>query len=325
MKPSIFLGSSSESVLTLQKVNDLLSSVGDCKMWPNAFERNNSALDSLVRETKLCDFSVLLATKDDILLKRDDLKCVARDNIIFEFALFLGSTGLNRAFLLAEDGIDLPSDLDGISVSKFTLAVGKTNSLENVCDTIKSEIDKVLKGSDLGFLPSTALAIGYYYNFLRKVCEEIHTKGTIVMGEKESAKQVKVKDFKIHVIVPFNLDDSGVDNFRSMYHKRHGLKSATTGTIDVTRGYPFVFKLEPPDQKEEDDKIIHLFDIPTTLNTIGEALKLYMPRVQVGESPEVEHLESRELFNFVKVIRYLVSKNISTKNFVIVQDNVILE
>jgi len=327
MKPRIFLGSSSESLSTLQKVNDLLSDIGDCKMWTNAFERNKSGLDSLVRETKLSDFSVLLAMKDDIVLKlkRNETNIVARDNVIFEFALFLGSTGLNRAFLLAEDGIDLPSDLAGITVSKFTLEPGRYNSLDAVCEQIKKDIDKVSKGSDLGFLPSTALAIGYYYNFVRKVCEELHSKNCIVAGEKDNAKEVKIRDFKFHVIIPDNLDDNGVDNFKTLYHKKHNLNNASTGTIDIKRGYPFVFKLEPPDQKEEDDKIIDLFDIPSTLNTIVEALKLFMPKVQVGESEEVEHLESRELSNFAKVLKYLISKNTLTKNSVVVQENVKLD
>jgi hypothetical protein len=325
MKPRIFLGSSAESLGTLQKVADLLSVIGDCKMWTNAFEQNKSNLESLARETKLSDFSVLLAMKDDILLKKGELRDVARDNVIFEFALFLGSTGLNRAFLLAQEGIDLPTDLDGITVSKFTLEAGKHNSLDKVCETIIAAIKKVSQGSDLGFLPSTALAIGYYYNFIKRVCEDLHANAKIVIGDRENAKEIKVKDFKFHVIIPYNLDDNGVDDFKTFYHRKQSLNSATTGTLETKRGYPFVFKFEPPDQNEKDDKIIDLFDVPSTLNTIGEALKLYMPRVQVGESEEVEHLESRELSNFAKVLRYLISKNTSTRNNVIVQENVRLD
>jgi hypothetical protein len=325
MKPRIFLGSSANHLNVLRKVESYFADTAYCKLWTSAFAQNKSNLDSLERETKLSDFSILLAMKDDILTKKGEEFTIARDNVIFEFALFLGSTGLNRAFLLAEERINLPSDLDGITISKFTMEPGKHNSLENICEGIKQNINTVSKGSDLGFLPSTALAIGYYYNFIKRVCEAIHTRGVVVEGEKENARDIKVKEFKFHVIIPDNLDDNGVQDFKIFYNRKHELKSARTVSVDRGRGHPFVFKLEPPEQKEEDHKIIHLHDVPDTLNTIVEALKLYMPQVQVGQSDEVEHLEHRELANFAKVLKYLITKNTSTRNSVIVTENVAID
>ncbi len=324
MNPRIFIGSSVDSLPIVQQVSDLLSDVGDCVLWTNAFAQNKSNLDSLVRQTKLSDFSILIATKDDILLKKENLQVVARDNIIFEFGLFLGAGGINRTFMLAEDGIDLPSDLDGIALARFTLEPGKYNSLETRCNEIKQNIANVDKGSDLGLLPSTALAIGYYYNFIKKVCEEIHHTNKILSGEKENAKEINVKDFKFHIIIPGNLDDNGIEDFRLLYYKRNNFNNGTTGTLATKRGYPFVFKLDPSEQ-EKDNKIIQLYDLPSTLNTIVEALKVFMPKVQVGESDEVEHLEKRELNNFGKVLKYLISKNVATKNFVSVIENVGLD
>jgi hypothetical protein len=324
MKPRVFLGSSAESISITQKVSDMLSDFGDCVKWTCAFVQNKSNLDSLVHQTQLSDFSVLIASKDDILLKKEELHVVARDNIIFEFGLFLGAGGINRCFILAEEGIDLPSDLDGITIAKFVTEAGNYNSLENRCNEIKQQMIAVEKTSSLGFLPSTALAIGYYYNFIRKVCEAIHSDNKIVIGEKENAKEIKLKEFKFHVIIPNNLDDNGIENFKILYYKKNNFNNGMTGTIATKRGYPFVFKLDPLEQDEE-DKIIYLYDLPSTLNTIVEALKIFMPKVQVGESDEVEHLEKRELKNFAKVLKYLISKNVSTKDYVVVMENVELD
>jgi hypothetical protein len=319
MKPTIFLGSSANHLDVLKQVSAFIGDTGDCVLWPKAFVQNKSNLDSLIRQTKLADFSVLLAMKDDLLWKKNEVHEVARDNVIFEFGLFLGSSGVYKSFLLVEDGINLPSDLDGIALGRFTLETGKYNSLDKVCEEIKAGINAASRVSDLGFLPSTALALGYYYNFIRKVCEELHNTSKIVTAGN---KEISLKDFILKIIVPENLDDNGVDAFRSMYNKKNDLRTATTGSIANKRGFPFVFRIEPPDQDENENIAIELSDVPTTLNTILESIKLFMPKEQVGHFEELEYLEKRELANFCKVLRYLISKNTATKNHVIVEEDI---
>ena len=321
MKPRIFIGSSVEGLAIAEQVKNYLSDVGDCIIWTKAFAQNKSNLDSLIHQTKLSDFSILIATKDDVVIKKDEAKIEPRDNIIFEFGLFLGAAGLNRCYMMVQEETDLPSDLDGITLARFSMDLKKYNSIDKRCEEIKELIININKGSDLGLLPSTALAIGYYYNFIKKVCEDIHNNNKIIIGEKENSKELTIKKFKFQIVVPANLDDNGVDDFKTLYYKKQNLVGGATGTLSTKRGYPFVFKLEPLEQIE-DEKTIHLYDVPSTLNTIVEALKLYMPKVQVGESPEVEHLEKRELNNFTKVLRYLITKNNSTKNYVEIIDKV---
>ncbi len=103
------------------------------------------------------------------------------------------------------------------------------------------------------------------YNFIRKVCEELHNTSKIVTGEN---KEISLKEFIFKVIVPENLDDNGVDAFRSMYNKKHELKTATTGAIVNKRGFPFLFRIEPPDQDENQHIVVELTDVVSTLNTI---------------------------------------------------------
>lgn len=105
------------------------------------------------------------------------------------------------------------------------------------------------------------------------------------------------------IYLPAHLDGITVSTFAPER------KNASTGTLEVKQGYPFVFKLEPPDQEEE-DQIINLYDLPATHNTVVEALKLYIPQVQAGQREEVEHLEHREPANFAKELRFPYRKTL---------------
>jgi hypothetical protein len=96
----------------------------------------------------------------------------------------------------------------------------------------------------------------------------------------------------------------------------------TGGLTPAKRGFPFVFRLEPPEQDENGEVTIEMYDVPTTLNTILETIQLFIPKEQIGYSQEVEYLERRELANFSKVLKYLVTRNTSTRNYVLVQDDV---
>lgn len=323
MKPRVFIGSSSEALSILTDVQNLLKGSVDVVTWTNksVFQPNKGTLESLVRQTKLSDFAVLIATKDDIVKLRGAKKKAARDNVIFEYGLFLGATGLDRSFLLAEDGIDLPSDFNGITTLSFVLEPKKFNSLDVRCNEIIDHVNRISNSSELGFVPSTALAIGYFSSFVKKVCDDITDKGYLsYKGDK-----VYVKSFELQIVLPNDIDDDGVDNFKTNYYRINDLEQASTyEDRPEKRGYPFHFKIEipDPDSKEPIDVILH--DVPTTVNTILEAIKLYYPVTQVGSNQDKEHLERRELENFANVLRYLISKSINTKNNVLILENVVV-
>jgi hypothetical protein len=321
MKKRVFIGSSSEQLATLNEIVSLLGNDVECTPWTDAFALNKSGLDSLVKQTRLADFSILIATKDDLTKQRGESLTKPRDNVVFEFGLFLGAAGSEKCYLIAEEDADLPSDLDGITVAKFTRTSGQYNSLDKIVENIKSQITKINEMSQLGLLPSTALAIGYYNSFVKRVCEELHGTECIEL----EGKKIKVKNFKINIIIPESLDDNGVGNFITLYNKKHGLSKASTCTNPTTqgsRGYPFHFKIDPPDADQENPVDIHLSDIPSTLSTIVDSLKLYLPTNQVGLDFDMDYLEKREIENFAKVLKYLIGRNVATKGFVTVDTNV---
>jgi len=320
MKKRLFIGSSSEQLTTLNEIIKLFGDDIECIPWTAAFEKNKSGLDSLIKQTRLSDFAILLATKDDVTSQRGETLTTPRDNVIFEFGLFLGAAGVDKCYLVADIDADLPTDLDGITISKFTREAGKYNSLDKIVEDIKTQMAKVANFSALGLLPSTALAIGYYNSFIKRVCEELHRTESI----NTESKNVKVKSFKIKVIIPEKLDDDGVVNFAMLYNKKHGLNKAST-TLEATsqtRGYPFHFKIDPPESNPENPIEIHISDVPGTLSTIVECLKLYLPTTDVGPDFDMNYLEQRELDNFAKVLSFLIKKNSVSNTFVEIETEV---
>ena len=78
---------------------------------------NTSYLDSLTNGLKDFDFGVFIFAPDDILKLRDQTHAAVRDNVLFEFGLFMGKLGKERVFFVLpqEHGnLRLPSDLLGI-------------------------------------------------------------------------------------------------------------------------------------------------------------------------------------------------------------------
>jgi len=70
------------------------------------FEQNSSDVN----------FAIILLTADDEgKAKREtDYKTRARQNVVFEMGYFIGKLGREKVFLLFENGVDKPGDLDGI-------------------------------------------------------------------------------------------------------------------------------------------------------------------------------------------------------------------
>jgi predicted nucleotide-binding protein len=61
-------------------------------------------------------FAIILLTADDLGKAKDDKadRARARQNVVFEMGYFMGKLGRNHVFVLLEDGVEKPGDLDGI-------------------------------------------------------------------------------------------------------------------------------------------------------------------------------------------------------------------
>ncbi len=129
----------------------------------------------------LFDYGILIASADDTTFFRKKKVLTPRDNVIFELGLFSGRLGRFRSFLLVEQGIKIPSDLLGITLPPFPSGRGQKQNaaLRKECKKIVDEIEQRRNIFDFGFLPSTALAFGYFNNFISKAISTLNANPVV--------------------------------------------------------------------------------------------------------------------------------------------------
>lgn len=151
VKPSVFIGSSSEGLAVARSAHRLLSQTTECNLWENdIFLPGAFTLETLETQLAFSSFAVLVATADDHLVKRGTASAAMRDNVLFECGLFMGALGRRRTFLLVPTGahVELPTDLAGLLIAKYVPPAPATGgashlaSLEEACHSIQLSITR---------------------------------------------------------------------------------------------------------------------------------------------------------------------------------------
>lgn len=124
VKPSLFIGSSSEGRGLAMHLQQGLEDLGVCDVtcWDQGvFAPSGYTIESLEGVAQRVDFAVLIATPDDVLTKRGREGATVRDNVIFEFGLFIGALGRSRTYFLSTGGseLHLPSDIQGLTQLRY--------------------------------------------------------------------------------------------------------------------------------------------------------------------------------------------------------------
>jgi predicted nucleotide-binding protein/prolyl-tRNA editing enzyme YbaK/EbsC (Cys-tRNA(Pro) deacylase) len=119
---TIFVGSSSEAAAHYERVCGTLEEQGHhVKGWKSSFDKGESFLAALLRIADSVDAALLIATPDDVLHSRGELRPFLRDNVLFEAGLFIGAIGrLATGIVVAgNEAVKLPTDLAGVGVFSF--------------------------------------------------------------------------------------------------------------------------------------------------------------------------------------------------------------
>lgn len=297
MKPKIFIGSSREGYEKAKQIKQQLNNIADCQLWDeDFFENNKSSFESLSEGAVLFDFAILVATADDVQLKRDSLESIARDNIVFEFGLYIGRLGKKRCFFVKEKGIDLPSDLYGVTLPEFIInSNDKGKTLEEVISSIEKRILELWQTYELSFIPSTVLAVGYFENFILMICRELMNSSKRQVNGKHFSK------FKLHIVLPDELPDNFYDQVVNYLDskKLNNMEVETT-----TRKYNFYL-----DYSQVEGEYLELYDLPTTLSALKKAIEMAIPKTFIGESDRERILKKKEMNNFCRTLDYLIKRN----------------
>lgn len=95
------------------------------KVWTEGtFRASQYPLESLEEQLDESDFAIAIAQADDEVASRGGSQGAPRDNVIFEFGMFIGRLGRERSILLEPrgEGVRLPSDLMGLTTITYSPA-----------------------------------------------------------------------------------------------------------------------------------------------------------------------------------------------------------
>lgn len=306
LKPKIFIGSSKSGYNVAEKVKSCLSTVGDCFLWQDegVWETNRSTFDNLLRMASYFDFGVFVATADDATLTNEKIVIEPRDNVILEMALFLGALGKDKSFLLVEDGIKLPSDFNGIYMPRFIS--DNQESIEAGCRSFESKIIEHYRLGHLSLYPTTALAIGYFKNFVAGVVDGVQNNPELKHDE------VIFTDFKLRIVIPKDLHGM-IREKAAQFYKRHGFLENAMQTR--FRKHPAWFQLDVSNAPHA-----VMFDMPSTLTGIDDAIEMILQKGFQGRTKLQEVIEQRELNNFRRVLQMQIDKSPFAKEMVDIID-----
>ncbi|SFO79700.1 Predicted nucleotide-binding protein containing TIR-like domain-containing protein [Algoriphagus ornithinivorans] len=295
LKPKIFIGSSTAGYSVAERVKTNLSSIADCFLWQekDVWEPNRSTFDNLIRMSNYFDFGVFVATADDLTLTNDKLVIEARDNVILEMSLFLGAMGHNKSFLLVEEGVKLPSDFNGIFMPRFDKQ--KEDSIISACEAYKAKISEHYSLGHLSLYPTTALAIGYYKNFVADLVESVQT------AEKLEFNGIEYTDFKLKVVIPSDLKGM-IREKAAIFYKRNGFLANDMKA--KFRKHHLWFQLDP---KNAPTAI--MYDMPSTLTGVDDAIELILQKSYKGRTKMQEVIEQKELNNFRRVLQLQIDSS----------------
>ena len=295
LKPKIFIGSSKAGLSVAEKVRVNLSGIGDCFLWqdPNMWEPNKSTFDNLLKMASYFDFGIFVATADDLTLTNDKIVIEPRDNVILEMALFLGAMGRHKSFMLVENEIKLPSDFNGIYMPRFNAS--DDVSIKSACDEYIEKINEHYQLGHLSLYPTTALAIGYYKNFVEGLVESARKATPLIIDG------VTYTDFKLKIVLPDNLKGR-IREKAALFYKRNGFVENAIET--PFRKHPAWFQLDP-----KSAPIAKLYDMPSTLTGIDDTIELILEKSYKGRTKIQEVIEQRELNNFRRVLQMLIDES----------------
>lgn len=337
---NIFIASSSEAKKIAYGIKSYFpDELFLVKVWDKAFKVGKSNLENLKEITVIYDYAIIVLTKDDFIIHREYQDGGVPPNIMFEAGLFYGRIGENRTFFVAEDSIHefvdkVFSDFKGISLEKtFSKKLHPESKPEEIVGevavTLKKKItDHFLHSAEIGFLPSAALAIGYFENFVARVIEALYALRNdkdedileLTLKVKKEDKNIKIpffkQTFKLKVVIPQNLLDTSHDTLKGKL-----VDNDLDNTTIITKSRKFgIFWKEQTLEEVENDGFI-FYDFPTTLFSSKKVIDMALTSGTAMnlQNNEVKRLVGeKEIFNFIKALKYKIdsSEKSYIKNYV---------
>ena len=298
-KKRIFIGSSSKEIKLAKEVKKYLEPEFDVTIWKESvwdvadsvFGINENFLQSLLKATLQFDLGVLLGTADDIVKVKGKTVLLPRDNVVFELGLFMGRLGLRRCTFVVEEDIKVLSDLEGVSLVKFSKKDSST--LRQAILKVKNNFYRQ-SDTEVNFFPSSTLASVYFQNLIFPTCKYI------IENNGFKYQNIKYQQCLIKVIIP-----KVIQADLNLQFEQVKKEIKTEKANFHYAGRPRFIHLEA---EIKEDKLIFV-DLPTILTGINYAIQYLLPNEFNEESKDYKLILSRELERFLITLKDLVSKN----------------
>ncbi|MEI2782965.1 MAG: L-histidine N(alpha)-methyltransferase [Candidatus Competibacter sp.] len=149
MAALVFIASSNEAKSRAEVLSRILSEKGlKPLLWWSAFENGDVTLDKLRLLTDYVDAAVVIWDDDDKTWFRGQNIVTARDNCYLEYGLFLSKLGRYRTGVLAHEKVKLPSDVGGVTVTKYN-----SMNFETAARTLVGQISNATKPQSPPIVP----------------------------------------------------------------------------------------------------------------------------------------------------------------------------
>lgn len=299
MKPRIFIGSSTESKRIADKVAQELANDYECVLWYDSFfDLNMQTYQVLAKNAIAFDFAIYIGGQDDLVtrIRQGTKKKAPRDNVYLEFGLYAGILSPARSFFMIHENCKIASDLMGLTLLYFS---DNKKSITKCCDQIRVALQQERQKNRIQLLPSTSLAVGYYYNFLQNLSQTLS-----IENREEIEKQLSchIKKIELEILIPNNLD---VDwkSWASAYYQEVDAKSCELKGSLRTIGV-LVDK-----NKLLQENVLHIWDVPQTLRASFVAVNLVLGKDSIGPDKMEQIAKQREVENFCATLMQLTKSD----------------
>lgn len=301
----IFIGSSTEGKYILEKVEKILKSEYEIIRWDKSMTINKSTLDCLIENAIKVDEAIFIGTGDNSTTATNIERAAKegtlikhRDNVVFEFGLFLGMLGRHDCIYLVDNSTlkDIMSDYKGINVVTFD-SNDLDSSLPVAVQTIKDSFNEY-SSRDINLFPSASLAAAYFKNFIQPILSHYSiNKGTIISKDNK-----KYKNCCITIVLPRTI----TDDVNTQFDEIKRTKQIATSSVEVDcLGRPR--KLIVDTQTSEFDILI--IDFPTIISGIYHAVHALLPDEKRKVVPDYQTIMERELERFADTLSIYIKES----------------
>lgn len=292
MKPKLFIGSSVESLKTANAIQENLEYDAEVTVWNQGiFQLSKGALESLIEALEKFDFAVFVFEPNDVTRMRKSELNTVRDNVVFEFGLFIGRLGRNRVFFVTPRNskeLHLPSDLLGITAGTYDADHSNIRAaLGPFCNQVREELQKFVYVNleDLAVEKHSIKKIaverpdGWEFKLASALIKDRFAK--INEGYAELDRGVRFKKTKRLNIKEFYAWYA--DTLNDFIRLMNLFKSTFDNELMPSFGAPG----EPGDIKEMRRAVDHLYDAGSALLEWESELQSIRPPENVVEAKEI--------------------------------------